>query len=364
MAENFSESSHIESANIGVDRTAATVKGGRRFSFGALVVVGDRRGRVGFGYGKSNEVPSAIEKAEKYARKAMVSVPLSGTTIQHQVEGTFSACKVRLVPAAPGTGVVAGGVVRTILEKAGVTDCLTKCYGSTNARNIVKAVFLGLSPLRQPGQVGTLRRPAARRPPNRPTIEAAGHSASCPPDPRRPAARQHRRRRRRARSWRPGGGGGGGRVAAARVAKWRRRWGWWWGWRRGGSGSTGGPRGELEHSGTQQPKGYPKRVPKRVEDSESSVMMIHEVTPGRPVQEPQARRARHRLRSRDALRSRQKGARRRSGHATKKAFEGGQMPYYRRLPKFGFTNPFNFTASGPSTFATSWSIRPSVRAVR
>jgi small subunit ribosomal protein S5 len=157
MNENFSDSSHIESANIGVDRTSATVKGGRRFSFGALVVVGDRRGRVGYGYGKSNEVPSAIEKAEKYARKAMVNIPLVGSTIPHQVEGTFSASKVRLVPAAPGTGVVAGGTVRTILEKAGITDCLTKCYGSTNKVNIVKAVFLGLAKLRQPGQVGTLR---------------------------------------------------------------------------------------------------------------------------------------------------------------------------------------------------------------
>ncbi len=158
MNDNFSESSQIESANIGVDRTSATVKGGRRFSFGALVVVGDRRGRVGFGYGKSNEVPAAIEKAEKYARKAMVSVPLMGTTIPHQVEGTFSASKVRLVPAAPGTGVVAGGTVRTILEKAGITDCLTKCYGSTNKRNIVKAVFEGLAQLRQPGQVADLRK--------------------------------------------------------------------------------------------------------------------------------------------------------------------------------------------------------------
>jgi small subunit ribosomal protein S5 len=156
--DNFSESSQIESANIGVDRTSATVKGGRRFSFGALVVVGDRRGKVGFGYGKSNEVPAAIEKAEKYARKAMVSVPLMGTTIPHQVEGTFSASKVRLVPAAPGTGVVAGGTVRTILEKAGITDCLTKCYGSTNKRNIVKAVFAGLEQLRQPGQVASLRK--------------------------------------------------------------------------------------------------------------------------------------------------------------------------------------------------------------
>jgi small subunit ribosomal protein S5 len=156
--DNFSESSQIESANIGVDRTSATVKGGRRFSFGALVIVGDRRGKVGFGYGKSNEVPSAIEKAEKYARKAMVSVPLSGTTIPHQVEGTFSASKVRLVPAAPGTGVVAGGTVRTILEKAGISDCLTKCYGSTNKRNIVKAVFEGLAQLRQPTQVAALRK--------------------------------------------------------------------------------------------------------------------------------------------------------------------------------------------------------------
>jgi small subunit ribosomal protein S5 len=157
MNDNFSETSQIESANIGVDRTSATVKGGRRFSFGALVVVGDRRGRVGYGYGKSNEVPSAIEKAEKYARKSMVTVPLVGTTIPHEVEGTFSASKVRLVPAAPGTGVVAGGTVRTILEKAGITDCLTKCYGSTNKRNIVKAVFEGLAKLRQPEQVAQLR---------------------------------------------------------------------------------------------------------------------------------------------------------------------------------------------------------------
>ncbi|MEI7658149.1 MAG: 30S ribosomal protein S5 [Phycisphaerae bacterium] len=155
--EIFDESSHIESSNIGVDRTSSTVKGGRRFAFGALVVVGDRRGRVGFGYGKSNEVPAAIEKAEKYAKKAMISIPLVGSTIPHEVEGTFSASKVRLIPAAPGTGVVAGGTVRTILEKAGVTDCLTKCFGSTNKRNIVKAVFDGLEQLRLATSVATLR---------------------------------------------------------------------------------------------------------------------------------------------------------------------------------------------------------------
>ncbi len=155
--EIFDESSHIESSNIGVDRTSSTVKGGRRFAFGALVVVGDRRGKVGFGYGKSNEVPAAIEKAEKYAKKAMISIPLVGSTIPHEVEGTFSASKVRLIPAAPGTGVVAGGTVRTILEKAGVTDCLTKCFGSTNKRNIVKAVFDGLEQLRLASSVEGLR---------------------------------------------------------------------------------------------------------------------------------------------------------------------------------------------------------------
>src|SRR3954467_4456569 len=114
MAELLDETSQIESTTVAVQRTAATVKGGRRFSFGALVVVGDRRGRVGFGYGKSNEVPAAIEKAEKYARNAMARGPLSGSTTPHQVEGPSSASKVRLVPAAPGTGVVAGGTVRTI----------------------------------------------------------------------------------------------------------------------------------------------------------------------------------------------------------------------------------------------------------
>jgi small subunit ribosomal protein S5 len=140
-----------------VQRTASTVKGGRRFSFGALVVVGDRRGKVGYGYGKSNEVPSAIEKAQKYARKGMVSIPMTGTTLPHEVEGSYRASKVRLIPASPGTGVVAGASVRAVLEMAGITDCLTKCYGSTNAMNAIKAVFAGLEKLRTPEQVAELR---------------------------------------------------------------------------------------------------------------------------------------------------------------------------------------------------------------
>lgn len=157
MHELAEQSSQMDSTTIAVGRTSTTVKGGRRFSFGALVVVGDRRGKVGFGYGKSNEVPNAVEKAQKYAKRQVVSIPMIGTTIPHEVEGTFSASKVRLIPAAPGTGVVAGGTVRSILEIAGVTDCLTKCYGSTNKTNTVKAVFDALKRLRTSEQVAALR---------------------------------------------------------------------------------------------------------------------------------------------------------------------------------------------------------------
>ncbi len=157
MAEMIEESSGMQSTTIGVYRTAATVKGGRRFSFGALVVVGNRNGQVGFGYGKSKEVPTAIEKAQKYAKKEMINLRRIGTTINHEVQGSYSASSVRLIPAAPGTGVVAGGVVRSILEMAGVSDCLSKCYGSTNARNVVKAVFDAIQQLRVPADVATLR---------------------------------------------------------------------------------------------------------------------------------------------------------------------------------------------------------------
>jgi small subunit ribosomal protein S5 len=163
MPELLEESSSLQATTIGVYRTAATVKGGRRFSFGALVVVGNRGGQVGYGYAKANEVPNAIEKAEKYAKRKLLSIPRIGGTINHEVEGVFSASKVRLVPASPGTGVVAGTVVRSILELAGITDALTKCYGSTNARNVVKAVFNGLEQLQTPAVVAQLRRQTLER---------------------------------------------------------------------------------------------------------------------------------------------------------------------------------------------------------
>jgi small subunit ribosomal protein S5 len=157
MAERIDESSDLESTTVGIYRTAAVVKGGRRFSFSALVVVGDRKGRVGVGYGKAPGVPAAIEKAQKYARKEMVYIPLQEGTIPHEVRSKFGASIVKLVPAAPGTGVIAGGTVRAVLEMAGVRDCLTKCYGSTNQKNLVKAAVDGLRKLKTRETVARIR---------------------------------------------------------------------------------------------------------------------------------------------------------------------------------------------------------------
>jgi small subunit ribosomal protein S5 len=133
---------------VKVFRTAKVVKGGRRFSFGALVVVGDRAGTVGAGYAKANEVPQAVEKAIKEAKKALHKVVLSGRTIPYQVRGKFGATRITLVPASPGTGVIAGSSARAVLEFAGVQDVLTKVYGSTSAKNVVKATLNGLLSVR------------------------------------------------------------------------------------------------------------------------------------------------------------------------------------------------------------------------
>lgn len=157
MAEMLDESSSIESVTVGINRTSATVKGGRRFSFSALVVVGDRQGRVGLGYGKANQVPPSIEKAQKAAKRKLQAFPLQGKTIPHEVEGRFGACGVRLVPASPGTGITAGSAVRAVLEMFGVQDCLTKCYGSTNKINLVKATIDALSHLRRREEIEALR---------------------------------------------------------------------------------------------------------------------------------------------------------------------------------------------------------------
>ena len=138
-------------------RCATVVKGGRRFSFGALVVVGDRQGQVGFGYGKANEVPPAVEKGIKQARRNVFRVPLRGTTIPHRIMGRFGASRVMLIPAAEGTGVIAGAAPRAVLQMAGIKDVLTKCYGSTSPKNLVKATMNGLKALRTRASVEQLR---------------------------------------------------------------------------------------------------------------------------------------------------------------------------------------------------------------
>lgn len=148
MAEMIEESQGLESTTVGIYRTATVVKGGRRFSFAAMVVVGDRRGSVGIGYAKSNGVPTAIEKAQKDAKKNLTKITLKGGTIPHIVTGKFGASSVRLIPAAPGSGVKAGGTVRAVLEMAGIHDCLSKAYGSTNQKNLCKATIEGLNSLR------------------------------------------------------------------------------------------------------------------------------------------------------------------------------------------------------------------------
>lgn len=142
---------------IQIRRCACVVKGGRRFSFAAMVVVGDKRGRVGWGYGKGGEVPIAVEKAVKAANRRMVSVPLGSHTVPHQVIGRFGTSRVFLIPAAPGTGIKAGEGVRSVLESAGYTDILSKCMGSTNPINLVKAAFDALSQLRTRDEVARLR---------------------------------------------------------------------------------------------------------------------------------------------------------------------------------------------------------------
>ncbi len=142
---------------VKIKRCAAVVKGGRRFSFAALVVVGDGRGRVGYGYGKANEVPPSVSKAQKQATREMVSVPIIEGTIPHKVWGNYGAAKVVMIPAGAGTGIIAGQSVRAVCEAAGIKDILTKSFGSTNPVTLIKATMDALTKLRTREETARLR---------------------------------------------------------------------------------------------------------------------------------------------------------------------------------------------------------------
>lgn len=154
--EKSSHGEYIDKV-VKIKRCAAVVKGGRRFSFAAMVVVGSGSGRVGWGYGKANEVPPSVEKANKQATRNMIEVPIQEGTIPHLVKGRYGAARVLLVPAGPGTGIIAGDAVRSVCEAAGIRDILTKSFGSPNPVTVVKATFNALTQLRTAQEIERLR---------------------------------------------------------------------------------------------------------------------------------------------------------------------------------------------------------------
>jgi small subunit ribosomal protein S5 len=180
--------SDLQERVVEINRVAKVVKGGRRFSFTALVVVGDEKSQVGIGYGKANEVPLAIQKAVERAKKDLYKVPMHGTTITHQTTGIFGAGRVFLKPASEGTGVIAGGGVRAVLELAGIHDVLSKSLGSQNPINLVKATMAALQSLRSPDEVARIRGLTVHQVLGLPDKKPENGDAEAKPDPVTPEA--------------------------------------------------------------------------------------------------------------------------------------------------------------------------------
>jgi len=157
MVETEGTGREIKDQVISINRVTKVVKGGKNLSFSVLVVVGDRQGRVGYGMGKAKEVPAAIKKGIDKAKRDMIEIPMSGSTVPHAVMGAFGSGRVMIKPAKEGTGVIAGGAVRAVMESVGIKDVVTKSLGSANPTNIVKAVFQGLLQLRSPADVAKNR---------------------------------------------------------------------------------------------------------------------------------------------------------------------------------------------------------------